>query len=1103
MPGCRRHRHGIRTFLLLGAAACLSLLPGLARAQGSFTNFETGQVRPLALSPDGTRLFAVNTPDNRLEIFDVSGGSLVHVGSVGVGLEPSAVAARSNGEVWVVNHLSDSVSIVDVAATPPRVTRTLLTCDEPRDIVFAGPGGNRAFITTARRGQNCPVAPNFTTEGIGRALVQVFDATNLGASLGGTPLTNVVLFGDTPRALARSADGNTVYAAVFHSGNQTTALSEGLVCDGGAAAGPCNVGGFTMPGGLPAPNRDANNVLGPEVGLIVKWNEGAAQWQDTLGRNWNNGVRFSLPDQDVFAINASAVTPVETTNFAHVGTILFNMAVNPANGRVYVSNTDANNLTRFEGPGDNGATTVQGNIHQSRITVLNGANVLPRHLNKHIDYDVRPASPSTNAASLATPLEMAVTNDGATLYVTAFGSAKVGVFSTAALENDTFVPSAASHIALSGGGPTGIVLNAANTRGYVFTRFDNSISVLDLPNAEEIDHQPVYNPEPPGVVNGRQFLYDAAFTSSNGEASCSSCHIFGDFDSLAWDLGDPSGTVANNPLPFRIGPLGIPADFHPLKGPMTTQSLRGMANHGAMHWRGDRNGGAGAPFNEDLAFKQFNPAFVGLVGRTAELSTTDMQAFTDFILTVNYPPNPVRNLDNSLTTAQQNASNFYFGPISDTLFNCNGCHTLDRSQGFFGSDGFGTFENETQMFKVAHTRNVYQKVGMFGMPAVAGIAAGNNGNLGPQVRGFGFLHDGSIDTVKRFLSSTVFNVTATQENELEQFMLAFDAEQFPIVGQQITLDNTNSATVGPRINLLIARANAGDCDLVVKGTIAGEQRGAWLTGGTFQTDRDGETVADAALRALANTAGQQLTYTCVPPGSGERIGIDRDEDGFFDGDELDAGTNPADPNSYPGAIVPTGVRATSLTLRDDDTAPVNLNGRTLSFRSAKQGTSPSGVVVPVWNGPSDPTTTSGGTLVVYDADGGGGAVTIPLPQSGWKRIGTATNPGYKYSDSKRLLGPIQAVTLRNGTLTIRGKGEDLYPLTGAPQGTMAVRLTVGDETQFCAAAPAKSPSTTNDTTRRFVGTRNTPAPVLCPSIPGGGGGSASQAFLDRPASLWE
>jgi DNA-binding beta-propeller fold protein YncE len=89
-------------------------LVGVGPAAATFTTFESGQVRPLALSPDGNRLFALDTPDNRLEIFSVSGAGLTHVASVPVGLEPVAVAARTNGEVWVVNHLSDSVSIVDV-----------------------------------------------------------------------------------------------------------------------------------------------------------------------------------------------------------------------------------------------------------------------------------------------------------------------------------------------------------------------------------------------------------------------------------------------------------------------------------------------------------------------------------------------------------------------------------------------------------------------------------------------------------------------------------------------------------------------------------------------------------------------------------------------------------------------------------------------------------------------------------------------------------------------------------------------------------------------------------------------------------------------------
>ena len=126
------------------------------------------------------------------------------------------------------------------------MVRTLLVGDEPRDIVFAGPGGNRAFITTAHRGQNTSLQSTIHTDSPRKAS----GAPTCGCStrpasartLGGTPLTVVTLFGDTPRALAASADGSTVYAAVFHSGNQTTAVSEGAVCDGGPLAPACALG---------------------------------------------------------------------------------------------------------------------------------------------------------------------------------------------------------------------------------------------------------------------------------------------------------------------------------------------------------------------------------------------------------------------------------------------------------------------------------------------------------------------------------------------------------------------------------------------------------------------------------------------------------------------------------------------------------------------------------------------------------------------------------------------------------------------------------------------------------------------------------------------
>ena len=308
----------IRFSLLLGAVVTTALVVGSAPpalAQRDFLTFESGPVRPVALSPDGSRLFVTNIPDNRLEIFDVVAGVLTHVVSVPVGMEPVAVAARTNDEVWVVNHLSDSISIVDLTASPPTVVRTLIVGDEPRDIVFAGTGGSRAFITTAHRGQQRTDAsiaavpgagdPQLTTEGIGRADVWVFDAANLGSTIGGTPLRILTFFADTPRALA-TPDGSTVYVAVFHSGNQTTSIIETSVCNGFDSAGPCNISGSTAPGGVPGPNDNAAGAPAPETGLIVKFD--GANWRDVDGRNWSPVVRFSLPDHDVFPIDANTLS---------------------------------------------------------------------------------------------------------------------------------------------------------------------------------------------------------------------------------------------------------------------------------------------------------------------------------------------------------------------------------------------------------------------------------------------------------------------------------------------------------------------------------------------------------------------------------------------------------------------------------------------------------------------------------------------------------------------------------------------------------------------------------------------------------------------------
>jgi DNA-binding beta-propeller fold protein YncE len=911
-----------------------------APAESRFTLFESGQVRPLAMSPDKRRLFAVNTPDDRLEVFSIDNNQLSHIASIPVGLEPVSVAVRNHREVWVVNHLSDSVSVVELDrdATAGHVARTLLVGDEPRDIVFAGPGRQRAFITTAHRGQNAPFDPQLTVPGVGRADVWVFDASALGDALGGAPLSIVTLFTDTPRALAVTPDGTQVYAAGFHSGNQTTIVGEQSLPDGFG------------PDGVAGPARNADGVAAPEVGAIVQWN--GRHWVDSLGRVRDPFVKLALPDKDVFVLDAMANPPAQVAGrggwFQHVGTILYSMVVNPVNGKVYVANTEANNLDRFEGPGRLTGHSLRGHLHESRITVLGrDGQVAARHLNKHIDYAqcCAPIPNPENARSLALPQGMAVTGDGATLYVAALGSDKVGVFATAQLESDSFVPDADDHIAVRGGGPTGLVLDESRGQLYVLTRFDNAISVISTARRMETAHVAMHNPEPASAVAGRRMLYDAASSSSHGDSSCASCHVFGDFDSLAWDLGNPDGQVSADPGPFAtalIDPFtGQPIDpvFHPMKGPMTTQSLRGMANHGPMHWRGDRTGGNDAPsaqpdsgaFDERAAFRKFQLGFTDLLGRDTAIAAADMEAFTDFILQVTYPPNPNRPLDNSLTP-DQDAGRALFENVafpnpacpdgSCGALHCQTCHILDprgnpgsAAPGLFGAAGLSSFDFRPQLLKIPHLRNLYQKVGMFGNAPNPGLLPGDNDFMGDQVRGFGFQHDGEIDTIFRFHKAIPFSELVggpgnglpvgpgsdAVRRQLEAFVLAFPTNLAPIVGQQITLTRTSGEAARARADLLRRRAEAGDCDLVVKTELLHVETGfVYLGGGAFASDRRARhPISEQVLRRLATLGEAALTYTCVPPGSGVRIGVDRDGDGVWDGDERDAGSDPADPTSVP------------------------------------------------------------------------------------------------------------------------------------------------------------------------------------------------------------
>src|SRR5256885_8837852 len=231
--------------------ACLLVRTAVAQST-NFVNFEGKQTSPIRLSPDGTRLFAVNTPDSRLSVFDVSSAeNPILIAEIPVGIEPVSVNPLNSDEAWVVNEISDSISVVSVSRHI--VTDTIYVKDEPADVVFAN---GKAFVTAARKNE-----------------VRVFDITNH------TLLGTIPLQGENPRSLVVNSNGTKVYAAFALSGNRTT-----LIPPNRAPAQPPQAVGSTNP-------------PPPQVSAIV----------DAVEAFGTNGIAYHMADNDVVEIDTTAL----------------------------------------------------------------------------------------------------------------------------------------------------------------------------------------------------------------------------------------------------------------------------------------------------------------------------------------------------------------------------------------------------------------------------------------------------------------------------------------------------------------------------------------------------------------------------------------------------------------------------------------------------------------------------------------------------------------------------------------------------------------------------------------------------------------------------
>jgi len=860
----------------LAAIATLPLRPTPLRssttATTDYANFEALQVHPLAVTPDRTRLLAVNTPDARLEVFMIGAHALNRLGEIPVGLEPVSVSAFNDSIAWVVDNVSDAVSIVNLRTFS--VQSTLRVGDEPTDVVFAG-SPKRAFVCVS-----------------GEDAVKLYDLTD---PLAPTLAVNQPIQGTHPRALA--ARGNEVYVGVLDAGNRTSIVGANQVQAGGGPPAP-------------SPPRKLTSAA-PNVGLIVQQIGG--DWVDerpASQKTWNSVIPYNLPDRDVQVLDASSGAPLRAVS--DVGTNLFNLAVAPGSGNLYVTNTEALNRTRFE-------PNLRGRFVRNRISRIGPGGTLPSdvwHLNSHIVYDTIPGPSYEKDLSLSQPIDIAVNAAETRVYVAALGSDKVGVFDPSLGIVLNRIPSSLAPLPKRGG-PTGLALDEGSGQLFVLNRFANSVSIVDLVTESIVGETFLgFDPSPREVFEGRRFLYDGTL-SDHGDLACASCHISGNFDNIAWDLGDPQG----DPIPVPPGQPPFLPPFDPMKGPMTTQSLRGLSGTGNLHWRADREN-----------FLSFNPAFVKLMGNEASLSTTDMQRYNDFIMTVVYPPNPSQNLDRTWPDPAAPAPSPTRGKIEFDTNNhdvgtCAACHAFPT-----GTNGViipGALLQESQGIKVPQLRNAYTKTGFTNAP-------------GPQKRGFGFIHDGSIDNLITFLHLPVFNFQNEQQRrDLASFILSFDTGMAPSVGRQLTINalTKNLAPAASLLDSLYQEADIGNCDLVAHAYIDGQDRGYRYTGARkFESDYNPEGVLDADfLRGLPDAPEEAITYLGVPPGAGVRMGIDRDRDGYRDRYEIALGSDPANPNSIP-SVTAVEASPTAPTARLSQNAPNPFNPSTvIAYEVARSG----------------------------------------------------------------------------------------------------------------------------------------------------------------------
>ena len=614
--------------VLLGALA-VAAEKATPRAVGH-PSMESPQFNPVAVL--GGRVFVANTPAGTVDVIDAKTRKVAT--RIPVGVDPVCVVARPDGkELWVANHVSDSVSVIDTDPASPTFLHVVATVqefdpktkatkfDEPVGIAFAS--NEKAYVALSSENQ-----------------IAVIDVATRKVT------KRLTIPAQEPRAIA--VRNGKLYVVPFESHNQTQ-LSGGSKdkIDGNLVT-------------FDAYNHSIqnNNVL-------------------SLGHVVDIVKHPKVPDRDLFVFDTTTDKLVATVN--GLGTLLYGLAVD-SKGTAFIAQTDArNDANGRSGSKKHGLKEMENRAFLNRITkVADGKAETPTF------FDLEPLPPKQpdKGQALATPFAVQVSADDATLIATAASSDKL--FAVDAKSGDVL-----GRVEV-GAGPRGIALDG-NT-AWVLNALANTVTLVDLTDRAKpkaVTTVTLDDPTHPTFKRGR-IAFNSAKASTTGTFSCASCHPDGHTDQLLWVLDTPIVTGGNQIMPRSTMPArglrdtapfhwdGIPGDpyggIHSAsvrkavepnsKLDPPTSTTRHLIDGGlasTMHLVGDTTK------NDE--------------GKLGELSKQERDDMAVYLLGVPYPPAPKRAYTDELSDRAKTGFRLFHidgdhDPKQLTANVCGNCHRM-------------------------------------------------------------------------------------------------------------------------------------------------------------------------------------------------------------------------------------------------------------------------------------------------------------------------------------------------------------------------------------------------------------------------------------------